>query len=311
MSHNPDRATIRELSDNEALRAEIARLEQQLAAQAQRDEDLCERERLVAERSAELEQAVAALLVREQDIRRLNEELEERVHQRTLALELANKELESFSYSVSHDLRAPLRAIDGFCRALGEDYGAQLDAQGQQYLQRISAAALRMSQLIDDLLGLSRVARSELRSGAVDLSNTVTTIAAELQRGDALRQVAFVIAPDVQVSGDAYLLRIALENLLANAWKFTTREKAPRIEFGQLPAPNETICYVRDNGAGFDMAYSGKLFGPFQRLHASHEFPGTGIGLATVKRIMHRHGGRVWAEGQVGQGATFYFALPG
>jgi light-regulated signal transduction histidine kinase (bacteriophytochrome) len=268
-------------------------------------------EQIVAQRTAELQQAVAALLVREQDIRKLNEDLEERVHQRTLALELSNKELESFSYSVSHDLRAPLRAIDGFCRALNEDYGAQLDAQGQQYLQRISAAALRMSQLIDDLLSLSRVARSELRSGAVDLSHTVSSIAAELQRGDALRQVAFVIAPDVQVSGDAYLLRIALENLLANAWKFTARQADPRIEFGQLPAPNETICYVRDNGAGFDMAYSGKLFGPFQRLHASHEFPGTGIGLATVKRIMHRHGGRIWAEGQVGQGATFYFALPG
>lgn len=269
-----------------------------------------ELEHVVALRTAELQQAVEALLIREQDIRKLNEDLEARVVQRTTELEQANKELESFSYSVSHDLRAPLRAINGFSHALIEDYGDCLDAQGQQYVQRIYSATQRMSQLIDDMLSLAHVARTELRGRVVDLSSMAETIAAELQRSDSTRTAVFVIAPNVLVSGDAYLLRIALENLLANAWKFTVHQPAARIEFGELLAPQATTCYVRDNGAGFDMAYSAKLFGPFQRLHATHEFPGTGIGLATVQRIIHRHGGRVWAEGQVSQGATFYFTLP-
>ncbi len=243
----------------------------------------------------------------EEQIHRLNLELERRVHE----LATLNQELEAFSYSVSHDLRAPLRAIAGFSQALAEDYEATLDDQGKDYIRRIHAATQRLTQLIDDLLMLSRVTRSEMnRETTVDLSALASSIAAQLQSTQPERRSRFIIQPGLVTHGDAQLLRIALDNLIANAWKFTSKVPEARIEFGTAGTENgRTIYFVRDNGAGFDMAFADKLFGPFQRLHSGNEFPGTGIGLATVQRIIHRHGGRVWAEGQVGKGATVHFTL--
>ncbi len=244
----------------------------------------------------------AALLEEQQTLVR-------RLHQRTAQLEATNKELEAFSYSVSHDLRAPLRSIDGFSLALLEDYGDRLDAHGQDYLQRVRAATQRMAQLIDDLLGLARVTRSELRHEHVDLSTLTATIVGEFQRAYPDRQVEVVIAPGLVAHADTRLLHVVLENLLGNAWKFTVKCPCARIEVGAVPCDGQVAYFVRDNGAGFDMAYADKLFGAFQRLHAMTEFSGTGIGLATVQRIIHRHGGRVWAEAAVEQGATFYFTV--
>jgi PAS domain S-box-containing protein len=226
-----------------------------------------------------------------------------------LAAEAANRELESFSYSVAHDLRTPLRAIDGFSQALTEDYGDRLDAEGRRYLARVRESAQRMAELIDDLLTLSRVTRSELRRGRVDLSALAHTVLATLQRLEPERRVEVVIAPGLVVDADPNLAAIALDNLLGNAWKFTAKRSDARIELGQIVCDGVVACYVRDNGAGFDMAYRDKLFGVFQRLHPETEFPGTGIGLATVARIAQRHRGRVWAEGAPGAGATFYFTL--
>ncbi|MBN1666232.1 MAG: PAS domain S-box protein [Anaerolineales bacterium] len=243
-----------------------------------------------------------------ENIRKLNEQLEQRVIERTRQLEATNKELEAFAYSVSHDLRAPLRSIDGFSAALLEDYGDQFDAEGQDYLQRVRAASQRMSQLIDDLLQLSRLTRIQMDKMPFDISQLVLTISQELRESDPQRQVEFVIQPGLEAYGDVRLLRIMLFNLLANAWKFTGKQPEAVIQFGKTE--DQPACfYVRDNGAGFDMAYADKLFATFQRLHTADEFEGTGIGLATVQRIVHRHGGRVWAEGQVGQGAVFYFTL--
>ena len=225
------------------------------------------------------------------------------------AAEDANRELESFSYSVAHDLRTPLRAIDGFSQALAEDYEDRLDAEGRRYLARVRESAQRMAELIDDLLTLSRVTRSELRRDRVDLSALAHTVLATLQRLEPERRVEVLIAPGLVVDADPHLAAIALDNLLGNAWKFTAKRSDARIELGQIVRDGVVACYVRDNGAGFDMAYRDKLFGVFQRLHPETEFPGTGIGLATVARIAQRHRGRIWAEGVPGAGATFYFTL--
>ena len=244
--------------------------------------------------------------VAEHKIRKLNADLQERAIQ----LETTVKELEAFSYSVSHDLRSPLRSIDGFSQALLEDYADQLPEEGQNYLKRVRAAAQRMAELIDDLLNLSKVTRAPMKLVPVDLSQLAERIAAELQRTQPERQVSFNITPNMKARGDLSLIQAVLENLLNNAWKYSSKRDQAQIDFGSKYENGETIYFVQDNGAGFDMAYAGKLFGAFQRLHAITEFPGTGIGLATVQRIIHRHGGRVSAEGAVDQGATFYFTLP-
>ena len=234
---------------------------------------------------------------------------EEQLQSYAAQLEAANKELEAFSYSVSHDLRAPLRSIDGFSQALLEDYHDRVDDTGRDFLQRVRAASQRMATLIDDLLSLSRVTRGELQVREVDLSALAAALAAELQKGDPERNVTFAIAPDLVARADAGLIRIVLQNLLANAWKFTGQRSPAHVEVGVTAQNGRRAFFVRDDGAGFDMAYAAKLFGAFQRLHASDEFPGSGIGLATVQRIIHRHGGQVWAEGTPGRGATFYFTL--
>jgi PAS domain S-box-containing protein len=245
----------------------------------------------------------------EEELRRFNEELEERVRRRTAQLEAFNSELEAFSYSVSHDLRAPLRAIDGFSQILLDDYKDKLNEEGRDYLRRTKDASQRMGQLIDDLLDLSRVTRGEMVRERVDLSDVARKIANELGRVQSGRQVEAVIEQGLIVNGDGRLLRVVLENLLGNAWKFTRDQPHPRIELGTLEYESTPAYFVRDNGVGFDMAYADKLFGAFQRLHSMSEFEGTGIGLATVQRIIHRHGGRVWAKGEVGKGATFFFTL--
>jgi signal transduction histidine kinase len=210
---------------------------------------------------------------------------------------------------VAHDLRAPLRAIQGFSQAVLEDHAAAVDPQGRQYLVRVSNAAVRMSALIDDLLTLSRISRSPLVRARIDLSAMARSIAGEIGRHDD-RHVALTIADGLYASGDEHLLQIALENLLNNAWKFTSKTDAARIEFAAETIDGTRTFVVRDNGAGFDEAYAAKLFAPFQRLHSEREFAGTGVGLATVQRIVRRHGGRIWARGEVNRGATFYFTIP-
>ena len=234
---------------------------------------------------------------------------ESRLRQQTQELALLNQELQAFSYSVSHDLRAPLRGIDGFSQALLEDYSDKLDDTGKEYLQRVRSGTLRMAQLIDDLLKLSRVTRAKVSPTWVDLSVMVDEIVRQLQRNEVERQVAVTIAAGLEAWGDSGLLRVALENLLNNAWKYTGKKPHAQIEFGQRIENQEVVYFLRDNGAGFDMKYADKLFGAFQRLHRTSEFPGTGIGLATVQRIIHRHGGRIWAFAEEGKGATFSFVL--
>jgi PAS domain S-box-containing protein len=236
-------------------------------------------------------------------------EAEETLRRHTAQLEASNAELNAFAYSVSHDLRTPLRGIDGFSQALLEDYADRLDDVGKSYLTRVRVASQRMATLIDDLLDLSRVTRSAMHIGPLDLSALASGIAADLQKRDPARRVELAIAPGLHVQADPGLMGVALHNLLENAWKFTGKRTDARIELGSVPHDGRSAYFVRDNGAGFDMTYVGKLFGAFQRLHGAEEFAGNGIGLATVQRIIHRHGGRVWAEGTVGAGATFYFTL--
>jgi signal transduction histidine kinase len=238
----------------------------------------------------------------------LYRDLEQRVDRRTAELSAANQELESFSYSVSHDLRAPLRSIDGFTQML-QERAEVLDEEGRDDLRRIHDAVRQMNQLIDDLLGLSRVSRAPLTRHSTDLSKIAVEIAAKLQAGEPTRKARWLIDERVIANGDPGLLRIVLDNLLSNAWKYTSKTAYPRIEFGRAPRSRDTYR-VRDNGAGFDSKYADKLFGAFQRLHSESEFPGTGVGLATVARITHRHGGKVWADSELGRGATFYFSLP-
>lgn len=260
---------------------------------------------LLERRNRELQEAVERSQRAEEEIKALNAHLERRLEQ----IDEANRELETFSYSVSHDLRGPLTRMAGFSRALLESHAAQLDSRGQLFLQRIDDSARRMCDLVDDLLQFSRLARVEIKEGQTDLSAIMRGIAAELAARDADRHVDFVIAEGVYVRGDATLLRAAMLNLLENAWKFTRKLSGARIEFGIDLTAEGPVYFIHDNGAGFDMADAARLFQPFQRLHKDTDFEGTGIGLATVERIVRRHDGRIWAKGGVDEGATFYFTL--
>ena len=243
-------------------------------------------------------------------VRLLNTELEQRLQDRTVQLQVLTKEAENFSYSIAHDLRAPLRCIGGFARALEEGHGSQLDAEGRHFIQKIRDSTEHMGALLDGLIEVARFSRTDLRRTAVDLTATVRQVAAELRKDDPERKVEWVVAEGITADGDLRLLQRVLENLLNNAYKFTAKRVPARIEFGIAPQGDGRVAYfVRDNGIGFDMAYADQLFGAFQRLHGAKEYPGTGIGLATVERIIRRHGGQVWAEGAENTSATFYFTL--
>ncbi|WP_236685545.1 sensor histidine kinase [Geobacter pickeringii] len=267
-----------------------------------RTAELCESNRRLED---EIRQRTRA----EKEVRRLNAELEQRVRERTSQLEVSNRELESFSYSVSHDLRAPLRHIEGYSRILLDDFGDRIGEEEKQYLERICRSSDRMKELIDNLLKLARFSRWDLQMKSVDLSSLARQVAEELQSEEPQRRVTFRIADKLTVFADAELIRIALENLLGNAWKYTGRTENAVIEFDAAESDGRRVFFVRDNGAGFEMKHADKLFGVFQRLHSATEFEGVGIGLATVQRIVQRHGGRIWAEGEMGKGATFYFTL--
>jgi signal transduction histidine kinase len=247
--------------------------------------------------------------VRDQSLQESHDQLEQRVRERTAALDASNQELEAFCYSVSHDLRSPLRSIDGFSQALLEDLEGQLDANAAGHLARIRAATQRMAALIDDLLSLSRITRTDLVRKRIDLSAMARAVCEELAAGQPDRTVTVVVEDGLETVADPRLMRQVLENLLGNAWKFTSKQPAARVEFAGRAGDDGPVYEVRDNGAGFDPAYTSRLFGVFERLHAMTEFPGTGVGLAIVDRIIKRHGGRIWAEGAVGQGATFYFPV--
>ncbi|HEB73083.1 MAG TPA: HAMP domain-containing protein [Nitrospirae bacterium] len=273
-------------------------------------------EDMVFKRTVELQSANADLVGEiaerkkaEEELAKHRDHLEELVQERTNELSSVNKELEAFAYSVSHDLRAPLRGIDGFSKALLEDYADKVDDTGKDYLSRVSAATLKMSQLIDDLLTLSRVTRSEVTAEPVDLSALAHDVADDLRKEQPERMVKISIEKDLVAQGDKRLLRVVLYNLMSNSWKFTWKRLDASIEIGAARRDGKIVYFVRDNGVGFDMKYVGKLFGAFQRLHTLSEFPGTGIGLAIVQRIIHRHGGRVWAEAEVDKGAVFYLTL--
>ncbi len=276
------------------------------------DEALIETARqlgIILGRVVERERVRQSLEASEARVRDLNRELEERVGRRTAELARAVSELEAFAYSVSHDLRAPLRAMDGFSQAVLEDYSPRLDDEGRDMLERIRKASQRMATLMDDLLRLSRIGRSELHIDTVDLGAMAGQVMAALRESDPERTVELRTVPGLEAEGDPNLLGILLDNLLGNAWKFTRDAPAARIEVGRTDHEGRPAFFVRDNGPGFDPRYADKLFAPFQRLHREAEFPGNGIGLATVQRIVRMHGGRVWAEGAPGAGATFYFTL--
>lgn len=246
----------------------------------------------------------------EEQVRRLNVELEERVRRRTAELVASNRNLEAFASALSHDLRGPLMSIDGWGQILLEDHGRELQTEAVRCVQRMQSEAGRLGRLTDAMLKLCGVTRASLAREKVNLSEIVTKVETDLRRGSPQRQVEFVTAPNVTAVGDPALLGSLLQNLIDNAWKFTSKTPQSRIEFGATGQDGETVYFVRDNGAGFDMRFAEKLFIPFQRLHQAVEFPGTGLGLATVQQIVNRHGGKLWAEGKVGRGATFYFTLP-
>jgi len=248
----------------------------------------------------------------EENILQLNAELEDRVLRRTTQLEAANRELEAFSYSVSHDLRSPLNTINGFGQLLQKSNGSKLDDKGQHYLNRIRAGAEQMGDLIDGLLSLAKLSRDPLLLEWVDISAIARRVEQECRQHESERQVQVNVQDTLLVKGDAVLLSVVVQNLLGNAWKYSARQDAARIDIGsEVDADGQTVYFVRDNGAGFDMAYADKLFGAFQRLHSPADFAGTGVGLANVKRVVERHGGRVWAEARLNEGATFYFTLAG
>ncbi|WP_129644913.1 sensor histidine kinase [Peristeroidobacter agariperforans] len=254
--------------------------------------------------------AVSALLESQREVQQMNAELEKRVVERTRQLQAANRELESFAYAVSHDLRAPLRSLSGFSQILQETAAEQLDEKSLHYLRRIHDASQRMSSLIEALLGLSRISTAELAIRPVNLTQVCIDAAAALREKHPSHNVQLDIAPNMHVEGDARLLRIAMDCLLGNAWKFTIKAEQPAVTVGvQTGVTGGHIYFVRDNGVGFDMAYANKLFVPFQRLHPDAEFQGSGIGLVTAQRVIARHGGRIWAEAQVNEGATFYFTI--
>ena len=269
-----------------------------------------DREQL-ASRAAEIGALNAKLSSVNSELTTLNSELEERVAERTRELEVSNQELQAFSYSVSHDLRAPLRTIDGFSLALAEDFSDILNAEGRDYIQRVRGGVQRMGMLIDALLQLSRVTRSEVQREAVDLAQLAKLVFGELVVNEPERDVVFTAPTELMAEVDPRLMRVAFENLLGNALKFTSKTPQPRIEFGHRTEDGQTVYFIRDNGAGFDMQYVDRLFTAFQRLHGDREFKGSGIGLATVSRIIRRHHGRIWAEGAIGSGATFSFTLDG
>ena len=245
----------------------------------------------------------------EKEIKKMNEELEQKVLQRTAQLEATNRELESFSYSVSHDLRAPLRSIDGFSQALFEDYFELLEEQGKDYLKRIRSSTSKMTQLIEAMLNLARVNRTPINMEEFDMSTLALSIIEEIRRNDPERIAEINIEPNLIEEADSTLIKAVLQNLFENAWKFTSLQSVTRIEFGSTNIPGGKAYFIRDNGVGFNMEYATKLFAPFQRFHLASEFSGTGIGLATVQRIIHRHDGRIWAESEVNKGATFYFTF--
>ena len=249
-----------------------------------------------------------ATIAQGQDITE-RKQAEDRLELYAEELESANKELEAFSYSVSHDLRAPLRTLDGFSEAALSEYGDKLDETGKDYLNRVRKASQTMSQLIDAMLILSRVSRTEMNVDEVNLSDLAQSFAEELKTSEPERKTEIVIASGLKVHGDRRLLRILLQNLLENAWKFTRKSPVAKIELGIIEKNGERVYFIRDNGVGFDMKFSHKLFQPFQRLHSGEEFSGTGIGLASVQRVINRHGGRIWAEAEIGKGATFYFSM--
>ncbi|WP_238537787.1 sensor histidine kinase [Zavarzinella formosa] len=286
--------------------------ETEIAALGQQARDLAVSVEAVRELTlAHSNSRIAALGRSEMLTSKLNEGLERSVLERTRQLEAANLELEAFCFSVSHDLRTPLRALDGFSRELLESHAGQLDEQGMHYLRRVRAGTQRMGNLIDDLLKLSRVTRGEMRRERVDLTALAETVFAGLRDLEPGRTVSFTARPGMFAECDPTLMCLALENLLANAWKFTSKKPVAAITFDETEIEGQPAFVVRDDGAGFDMAYAGKLFGAFQRLHSDRDFAGTGIGLATVQRIVRRHGGRVWAEGVVGRGAALFFTMPG